>query len=88
MLLPESRIESVDYYTHHRSHPIFRTAPEDVIVIRWKEWWRPRTRLVFPLIIPLIRNERDEVDDTAVSWRPTDEVLELLDQLRQHCRSN
>lgn len=84
MLLPESRIESVDYYTHHRSHPIFRTAPEDVIVIRWKEWWRPRTRLVFPLICTQI----DHYDRTGTTWEPTIEVLELLDQLRQHCKQN
>lgn len=84
MLLPKSRLASVDYYTYRRGRPLLENGPCDIITVRWKEWWRPRTKLVFSLLCV----ERGEHDGYGAKWISAREVIELLDQLRQHCRSN
>ena len=81
MLLPKSRLASVDYYTYRRGQPLSENGPCDIITVWWKEWWRPRTKICIKLICA-------RVDDGFSIWLQNTEATELLDQLRHHCRSN
>lgn len=81
MLLPKSRLDSLEFYTYQREHPSFKLAVEDVITLYWKEWWRPRTKIRSPLQC-VAGNYKSS------TWRSSAEIVELLDQLRHHCRSN
>ena len=81
MLLPKHRLESLDFYTYEREHPSFKLAPEDVITLHWREWWRMRTKIRTPLVC-IGGNYKSS------TWRSNAEIIELLEQLQQHYENN
>ncbi len=77
MLLPKSRLDSLEFYTYQREHHRFKLVVEDVITLHWKEWWRPRTKIRSPL------------QCVAGNCKSSSaEIVELLEQLRQHYENN